>query len=350
MKAVVFREHGGPEKLEYVQEFPKPELSENEVLIRVRATALNHLDIWVRQGLPGLKLPLPHISGCDASGEIAALGPGVTGWSIGQAVAINPGISCFECDFCREGRDNLCVTYKILGEHVHGGLAEYVKVKKGQLAAKPSNLSFEETAAYPLTFMTAWHMLMSHGALRGGQSVLILGASSGLGTAAIQIAKLAGASPIIAAASNQEKLDNAQNLGADILILMNKENTTPFHRDVLKATQSQGVDIVFEHIGPATMPNSIKCVKKGGMIVTCGATTGPQAPVDLRYFYSKEIRLQGSIMGTQSEFQKITALMGKGLLRPIIDSVWPLQQARLAQEKMLSRQFFGKIVLTPNGA
>ncbi|MEK7288466.1 MAG: zinc-binding dehydrogenase [Elusimicrobiota bacterium] len=347
MKAVIFREHGGPEKLEYVENFPDPVLAQDEALVRVRATALNRLDIWVRQGLPGLKVPLPHISGCDASGEIARLGSGVKGWIAGEAVVISPGISCFKCPFCLEGRDNLCVAYGILGEHVPGGLAEFVKVKARQLAAKPKNISFEEAAAYPLTFLTAWHMLMTQGNLAAGNSVLILGAASGIGVAAIQIAKLAGAKPILAVAGNEDKLDKARALGADITILSKPDGSTPFYREALVATDSRGVDIVFEHVGPATMANSIKSVKKGGIIVTCGATAGPEAPIDLRYFFTREIRLQGSIMGTLAEFQKITQLVEEKKLCPVIDSVWGLKDARGAQEKMLSRQFFGKIVLVP---
>ncbi|MBI4063614.1 MAG: zinc-binding dehydrogenase [Elusimicrobia bacterium] len=344
MRAVIFRAHGSPEKLEYVTDFPEPAINDDEALVRVRATALNHLDIWVRQGLPGLKLPLPHISGCDISGEIFKTGRNVKNWKQGDAVIVAPGISCFNCKFCKSGRDNICATYGIIGEHIHGGLAELVKVKKEQLLAKPENLSFEEAAAFPLTFLTAWHMLHTHAQIAKSKSVAVLGAASGIGVAALQIAKLAGAGPIFALGSAAEKLSKAEALGATHAILVKNDNPA-FYREILKATDGQGVDIVFEHVGPATMESSIKSLKKGGIIVTCGATTGAKTPLDLRYFFTRELRLQGSIMGTLNELKEIVKLVEAKKLKPVVDSVFPLEKTREAQEKMLSRDFFGKIVI-----
>lgn len=346
MKAIIFRRNGGPEVLEYVTDFPEPQIADDEALLEVKACALNHLDIWVRQGLPALKLPLPHISGCDTSGVIAKLGKACKQRKIGEAVAVFPGISCQECAFCKSGRDNLCNTYQILGEHTHGSLAQFVKVKERNLFPKPKNLSFEETAAFPLTFLTAWHMLKTHANLKEGQGVLVLGAGSGIGVAAIQIAKLLGAKTIVAAVSAKDKLNKVTQLGATTSLLLNPEKPS-FYKEILKATGGAGVDVVFEHVGPATMKDSVRSLKKGGIIITCGATTGPEVAVDLRYFFTREIRLQGSIMGTYEEFKTVLDYVGQGKLKPVIDSVFPLEQTRQAQEKMLSRNFFGKIIIKP---
>ncbi|MBI2069696.1 MAG: zinc-binding dehydrogenase [Elusimicrobia bacterium] len=345
MRAVIFREYGGPDKLEYVAGFPEPVIADDEVLVRVRACALNHLDIWVRQGIPALKLPLPHISGCDASGEVARAGKNARGIEEGQAVVIAPGASCWQCAFCKSGRDNICEQYSIIGENRHGALAEYVKVKATQILPKPANLSFEEAAAYPLVFLTAWHMLFAHAGIGPEKNVLILAAGAGVGQAAVQIAKYAGARMILAAASNKEKLDKARLLGAHQGILVPRDAKAAFYRDVLKATSGEGVDIIFEHVGSVSMDSSVKSLRKGGIVVTCGATSGPQAAVDLRYFFMRELRLQGSIMGTLEEMKTITRLMAEGRLKPVIDSIFPLEETRAAQEKMLSRDFFGKIVI-----
>ncbi|MBI4669059.1 MAG: zinc-binding dehydrogenase [Elusimicrobia bacterium] len=346
MRTVIFREHGATDKLEFAADFPEPQISDDEILVRVKACSLNHLDIWVREGLPGLRLPLPHISGCDISGEVAKAGGKISRWKEGDPVVVAPGLSCWNCSFCRSGADNLCAGYGIIGENIHGGLAEFVKVKEYQLLPKPANLSFEEAASFPLTFLTAWHMLVHHAKIGPGKSTAILGAGSGIGTAALQIARLTGAGPILAMASTEEKLAKAKSLGADHLVLTGRgEAKVSFHKDVLKATAGQGVDIVFEHIGPATMESSVKSLKKGGVIVTCGATTGPKAEIDLRYFFMKDIRLQGSIMGTFKEMETIVRLMADGKLKPVVDSVFPLEETRQAQEKLLSRDFFGKIIV-----
>lgn len=341
MKAVIFRRHGGPEVLEYTTDFPEPTLDKDEALVKVRACSLNHLDIWVREGLPMLKLPLPHVSGCDVSGVITKIGHPATGFKEGDEVVVAPGISCGQCHFCKAHRDNLCPQYQILGEHVPGGLAEFVRVKIRNLFPKPKNLTFEQSAAFPLTFLTAWHMLKTHAHLGPDKSVLILGAGSGIGVAAIQIAKHLGAYPIIAMASSKDKLQKAKDLGADLALL----SSSGFYREVLKATSGEGVDVVFEHVGPATMKDSIRSLKKEGIIVTCGATTGPEVSVDLRYFFMRELRLQGSLMGSLEEFKILMDLVAQGKLKPIVDSVFPLRETRQAQEKLLSRDFFGKIVI-----
>ncbi|MFC1522981.1 zinc-binding dehydrogenase [Elusimicrobiota bacterium] len=344
MRAVIFREHGGPEKLEYVTDFPKPEISDDEVLVRIRACALNHLDIWIRQGMPALKVALPHIGGSDISGEIESLGKNVSDWKQGDKVIICPNIACGECDACKSGAENLCKTYAIIGETRTGGYAEFIKVHSKNLLPKPKNLSFEEAASYPLAFMTAWHMLITQAKASRNKSVLVLGPGSGVGIAAIQIAKYAGANPIITVGRSQEKLDKAKSLGAHICIL--SEDNKNFYRHILKNTSGQGVDIVFEHTGAQTMQDSIKSLKKGGMVVTCGATSGPLTQIDLRYIFFKELKLHGSIMGTFEELKQITGIMAADKLKPVIDRIFPLEKAREAQELMLSRNFFGKIVLT----
>lgn len=348
MRAVIFREHGGLEKLEYVTDWPHPQIGEEEVLVKVQACALNHLDIFVREGWPALKLPLPHISGCDSSGVLEATGANVKNCKKGDAVIVAPGISCWNCHFCRSGRDNLCAGYGIVGETSQGGFAEFLKVNAAQIIPKPNNISFAEAAAFPLTFLTAWHMLITQARLKEGQSVLVLAAGSGVATAAIQMARWAKAGLIVAAAATENKTGQAKKLGAHETIITGANNAGNFYRQVRRLTKGQGVDIVFEHVGSASLMESIKCLKKGGTVVTCGATSGPQVNIDLRYFYAKEIRLQGSIMGTLEELKTITALVGQKKLIPVIDSTFPLADLGKAQEKMLSRQFFGKIVILQN--
>ena len=343
MKAVLFREHGGPEKLLYA-EHPDPQPKEGEVLVRVRACALNHLDIWVRQGIPSYPISLPHISGCDIAGEILEPGPGTSSPPKGKRVFISPGISCFRCEFCLRGQDNLCVHYRILGANGgHGGYAELVRVPERNIHPIPETLSFEEAAAFPLTYLTAWHMLITLGNLRPGQNVLILAAGSGVGIAAIQIAKLAGAR-VMATAGSEEKLARAKALGADEAIHHHKEE---IHRRAIQWSEGQGVDLVMEHVGPATFDKSVRSLKKGGILVTCGATTGPKTELDLRYVFSRQLILRGSTMGTQAELGEVSRLIFQGKLKPVIDRVLPLKEARSAQERMLSGSHFGKIVLTP---
>jgi NADPH:quinone reductase-like Zn-dependent oxidoreductase len=345
MKAALFKEHGGPEKIVY-QEVPDPEIGPGEVRVRVKACALNHLDIWVRNGVPAYHTRLPHILGTDVSGIIDQVGAGVettAGFRPGDRVFIAPGISCFQCAFCLSGQDNLCVNYRIVGAGTDGGYAELVRVPVRNVLPIPDDLSFEEAAAFPLTFLTAWHMLINRARLSPGEELLVLAGGSGIGSAAVQIGKLAGAR-VIATASTPEKLKRARELGADETINYRQED---FAEAVKKLTGGKGVEVLFEHVGPETFDKSILSLARNGRLVTCGATTGPRTEIDLRYVYSRQLTLYGSMTGTRAELLTLAKLIGQKRLRPIIDSVYPLSEARAAQEKMASRDLFGKIVLKP---
>lgn len=341
MKAVLFHEHGGPEKLLY-EEIPLPKISSDEVLIHVKAASLNHLDIWVRQGSPAYKVSLPHISGCDASGVVAETGRSVKNLKIGDRVFVSPSLPCFDCPECKGGRDNLCRNISVFGARENGGYAEYAKVKAVHALKLPKSVSFEEGAAFPLVTMTAWHMLVTRANIQKGQSALVIAAGSGVGSMAVQIAKLKGAK-VIATASGAEKLQKAKALGADFTI---DHSLGDFSHAVRKFTQGRGVDIVFEHVGPETWESSLKSLAKGGTLVTCGATSGAQAQFDLRYLFSRELNVLGSYTGTRKDLIQVARLVGQKKLKPVIDRILPLAQARSAQERMLSRNFFGKIVLS----
>lgn len=332
MKAIVFDEPGSVEKLKQVENFPTPEPKPGELLVRVKACALNHLDIWVRNGIPAYGTTFPHIPGCDISGIVE---------KTGEEVVVNPVLSCGECEFCQSNRENLCKSFTIIGAGPNGGLAEYCAVPKKNLLPKPKNLSFEEAAAFPLVFVTSWHMLITRAELKRGQSVLVLGASSGIGTAAVQIAKQVGAF-VIATAGSNDKLEKIKALGADELI---NHRTEDFQKRVKEITKGRGIDVVYEHIGPETWDKSIRSLVKGGRLVTCGATTGPTVQTDLRQIFSKELSVLGSVMGTRKELEEICRQMEKKTLKPIIDSVFPLKEAIAAQKKMESRNLFGKIVV-----
>ena len=344
MKASIFREFGGPEKLVY-EDVSVPSIGRDEVLVRVRACALNHLDIWVRQGIPAYKLILPHISGCDISGVVESVGDDVdiTRIKQGDRVIIAPGLSCFKCPYCLAGMDNLCETFRIIGGQVDGGYAEYANAPAINLIPIPDGISFEEAAAFPLTFVTSWHMLIERARLAPGEDVLIIGAGSGIGSAAVQIAKLTGAR-VIATGGGDEKLELAKKLGADEIINHSQED---FSHRVKEITNGRGADVVFEHVGPATWDKSMASLAKNGRLITCGATTGPEVKIDLRYVFMRQQTIMGSIMGTRRELLQITNLIGQGRLKPVIDSTYPLSDARKAQERMLNRENFGKIILLP---
>ncbi len=342
MKAVVFDEYGGPEKLSY-REIPDPDIAADEVLVRVKACSINHVDIWVRQGIPAYRISLPHIPGCDVAGVVEAIGRDVSGIRPGDKVLIAPGISCFRCAYCLSGQDNICISYRILGAHVHGGYAEKVKVPALNVLPLPSGFSFEEAASFPLVFLTAWHMLITRAGLKAGQDVLVLAAGSGIGVAAIQIAKLAGAY-VIATAGSDAKLTKAKAMGADEVIHYRREDFSARAREL---TGGKGVDIVFEHIGADTWERSLTALAKNGRLVTCGATSGAAAPTDIRYVFSRQLSILGSMMGTRSELLEVTKLMEIGKLKPVIDSVYALSEARRAQEYLLQRANFGKVILVP---
>jgi NADPH:quinone reductase-like Zn-dependent oxidoreductase len=342
MKAVVFNEHGSVDKLVYT-DYAEPEISPSEVLVKVNACGINHLDIWVREGMPGITIPLPHILGCEIIGEIAGVGSAVKGLSVGQRVLIAPGINCGRCEYCLSSNDSLCHEFRIMGFQVDGGYAEYAKAPAENIIPISERLSFEEWAAVPLVFLTAWNMLKTRGGLVTGETVLIHAAGSGIGSAAIQIAKLSGAE-VITTVGNDEKLEKAKELGADHVINYSKED---FVNKVNEFTDNRGVDVVFEHIGPETWEKSMSCLKRGGRIVTCGATSGSTVSFDLRFLFAKQLSISGCYMGSRKELLDVLRLIELGRLKPVVDSVFPLADAAAAQTKMLERKQFGKIVLVP---
>jgi len=341
MKAVLFRAHGGPDKLSY-EDLPTPTIGPEEVLVRVKACALNHLDMWIREGNPAYPMPLPHVLGSDVAGIVEQVGPHVDGVTVGQRVFLSPGISCWRCDACLAGRDNFCHSYGLLGAMVHGGYAEYVKVPVRNVLPIPENLSFEQAAAFPLVSVTASHMLFALAGLQHGETVLIMGAGSGVGSMVVQMAKLAGAR-VITTVGSDDKIPKAVILGADAVINHAREKVS---ERVKLLTEGRGVDVVIEHIGHEVWDSCLESLAKGGRLVTCGATTGGDVTLNLRYVFSRQLTIKGSYMGTRAELVKAAELMGQGRLISVIDRTFPLQEARAAQELMLSRKFFGKIVLT----
>ncbi len=340
MKAVVYTAHGGPEVVR-VQEMPSPAVGPADVLVRVRAVALNHLDIWIRKGLPRLTVAFPHIPGADVSGVVEEVGSAVTAVRPGQEVVIAPGISCGVCSYCVSGEDNLCRSYSILGEHRHGGFAEFVSVPEANVLPKPLPLTFEEAAAIPLVFLTAWNMLVTNGRIRFGDEVLIWGAGSGVGSAGIQIAKLFNAR-VIAVAGAPWKLEKAKSLGADEGIDY-REQDVP--EEIRRLTDRRGMDIVFDHVGAATWQTSLKVLGRGGRLVTCGATSGPEATTDIRYIYSRKLSIHGTWMGTKRELYEVMRLVEAKKLRPVVHQVFPLERAAEAQTMMERSEHFGKMVL-----
>lgn len=341
MKAIQFQQHGGPEVLKYV-EVTDPVIRPNEVLVRVRACALNHLDLWVRQGLPNVLIPLPHIPGSDVAGEIAQVGSEVTTVRAGQKVVLAPGVTCGKCAACLAGLDNRCRQFTNLGYMIDGGCAEFVRVPEVNCLPYPENLSFEEAAAVPLVFQTAWHMLVARAELQPGEDVLILGAGSGVGVAAIQIAKFFGAQ-VIATAGSDEKLVKARELGADHTI---NHKSQKIRDEVRRITGKRGVDVVFEHVGTATWDDSLASLAASGRLVTCGATTGYDAKVDLRFLFTRQLSLLGSYMGTKNDLRTLMKLVAGGRLKPIVDRVFPLAQTAAAHAYLESGAQFGKVVLT----
>ena len=340
MNAVVFSEHGGPDVLRYT-EVRDPGIGPGEVLVRVRACALNHLDLWVRRGMPGIAIPMPHISGSDISGEVTMVGDKVSHVKAGERVLLSPGISCGHCVHCLRGNDNFCRKYTLFGYMVDGGYAEFVAAPAVNVIPIPANLTFEEAAAVPLVFLTAWHMLITRAQLLPAETVLVLAAGSGVGSAAIQIAKATGAR-VIATAGSEPKLQKAKELGADEVLL----HTIPhFSREVKRLTGRRGVDVVVEHVGDATWQESLASLAIGGRLVTCGATTGYEGKIDLRYLFSRHISILGSYMGSKAELYSVLELVGRGIAKPVIDTVMPLAQASEAHKRIERREQFGKIVL-----
>lgn len=322
------------------EDAPEPELAPGEVLVRVRACALNHLDLWERRGLPQVPIPLPHISGSDVAGEVAAAAaPNVT---VGQRVMLQAGVSCGRCAACLSGRDNECPHFEVLGYRNHqGGYAEYVKVPVQNLVPIPDHIGFVPAAAFPLTFVTAWHMLVGKAGVRRGDDVLVLAGGSGVGQAAIQVAAAHGAR-VIATAGSDEKLERARALGAAEVIHHHKQDIAD---EIKRLTNKRGVDVVIEHVGEATWARSVRSLARGGRLVTCGATTGVKGSLDLAALFSKQLSIHGSYMGTKGELLEAAALFFSGKLMPVVDTTFPLAEAARAQQRLEDSAQFGKIVL-----
>jgi len=342
MKAVIFSQHGGPEVLEFT-EVADPQIKANEVLVEVRACALNHLDVWVRGGLPGIKIPLPHILGNDVAGVVREVGDLVTWVNPGDEVMVQPGLSCGHCSDCLAGRDNMCDGYDIIGYRRDGGYAELLAVPGVNIIPKPKSLSWPEAAALPLVTLTAWHMLVTQARIQPGEDVLVHAAGSGVGSLGIQIAKLFGAR-VIATASSEEKLAKARDLGADEIVNYTSED---WPKEVKRLTNRKGVDIVFEHTGAATWPGSIVSLRKGGRLVTCGATSGFDARTDLRQVFYRHLTILGSMMGTKAELLSAMKFIESGQIRAVIDRTLKLAEAQKAHKLMEDRSQFGKLVLVP---
>jgi NADPH:quinone reductase-like Zn-dependent oxidoreductase len=342
MQAAVLRQHGGPEVLS-LETVDTPEPGPGQVRVAVKAVAVNHLDIWVRRGGPAFLVEFPHRLGADVAGVVDACGPGVDDVQVGSKVVVNPGLSCGHCGACLAGRDNLCRQYRILGEHCQGGYGQYVVVPRVNLAPYPGELAFEDAAAAILPFLTAWQMLVKKARVAPGETVLVQGAGSGVGVAAIQIARLFGAR-VIATAGSAAKLTCAAELGAEHLI---NYRDSDFVREVKRVTGKRGVDIVFEHIGGDTLAQSIRATASGGRIVTCGATAGFDATIDLRHVFFRQIALLGSTMASKGDLLELLPHVAAGRLKPVVDRVLPLADAAAAHRALEERAVVGRVVLLP---
>lgn len=340
MKAVIFEKHGGPEVLSFT-DVADPKINAHEVLVEVRACALNHLDVWVRNGLPGIKIPLPHILGNDIAGVVREVGELITWVNVSDEVMIQPGVSCGHCAECLAGRDNMCDEYDIIGYRRDGGYAELVSVPGVNVIPRPKNLSWPEAAALPLVTLTAWHMLVKRAHVQPGEDVLVHAAGSGVGSLGIQIAKLHGAR-VIATAGSEDKLQKARELGADETINYSNDD---WPKQVKRLTGGRGVDVVFEHTGETTWPGSILSLKKGGRLVTCGATSGFDARTDLRHVFYRHLTILGSMMGSKADLLAAMKFIESGQVRAVVDRTLPLAEARRAHELMEDRAQFGKLVL-----
>jgi NADPH:quinone reductase-like Zn-dependent oxidoreductase len=341
MKAIRFHAHGGPDVLR-LEEVPDPVPGPGEALVRVRACALNHLDLWQRNGLRRVTIPLPHISGSDVAGVVVEA-PG-SDIRAGMRVMLQPGISCGRCLACLSGSDNECLQYEVLGYRNHaGGYAELVKAPIQNLVPLHDSVSFAEAAAFPLTFVTAWHMLVTRAKLRQGETVLVLAAGSGVGQAAVQVARLHGAR-VIATAGSDAKLERARALGAAEVI---NHHSQDIAEEVKRVTNRRGVDVVVEHVGAATWAASMQSLARGGRVVTCGATTGPDVKLDLRFVFSKQQEVLGSWMGTLGDLHQVLKFVFRKKVRAVIDQVYPLAEIRDAHQRLENKQQFGKVVVVP---
>ncbi len=340
MKTVLFHQHGGPEVLEYA-EFPTPEPKPGEVLIRLRAAALNRMDVLVRNGWPGLKLELPHINGADGAGEVSALGEGVSEFKVGDHVVINPNLGCGKCEYCISGWDNMCREWHLLGESVRGTYAEYVSLPVRQLYKLPDEFDFNAAAASALVYQTAWHSLITRGNLQASETVVIVGAGGGVNTASVQIAKFSGAR-VIVVGSDANKLKLSESLGADVLIDRSKKED--WSKPVFLATGKQGADLVVDNVG-TTFMLSLRALRKGGRLLTVGNSGGPKFEIDNRFIFAKHLSIIGSTMSHLKDFKTVMDLVVAGKLKPVLDETFPLKDAARAQERLWRGEQFGKITL-----
>ncbi|MBM4013774.1 MAG: zinc-binding dehydrogenase [Planctomycetes bacterium] len=340
MRCVVIREHGAYDRLLH-EERPLPEPAAGEVRLAVKAVGLNHLDTWVRRGIPGVRYPLPLVPGCDAAGVIDAVGPGVTSHRAGDAVVLAPGIGCGHCERCVSGSDHLCRAYGIFGESRDGGCAEFLVAPARNFVRKPTALSYPEAASFALTFLTAWHMVVGRAALEPHETILIHAAGSGVSVAAIQIARLIGAR-ILVTARGADKLARARELGAHEMIDYGQKD---FGDEVRRITGKRGVDVVVDHVGRDTLDKSLRALARGGRLVTCGGTSGPELATDVRLVFFKNLSILGSTMGSLGELHRIVEHFERGTFRPVVDRVLPIAQVAAGHRALEERQVAGKIVL-----
>jgi NADPH:quinone reductase-like Zn-dependent oxidoreductase len=341
MQAVTIRAHGGPEQI-HLADLPRPSApGPRDVVVALRAAALNHLDLFVLGGMPGLALDFPHVMGADGAGVVEAVGAEVRTVKPGDRVVLNPGVSCHACEFCRAGEHSLCTTYRLFGEHLHGTFAEALTVPEPNAVVIPAHVPWHEAAAFPLVFLTAWRMLVARAAVRSGETVLVWGIGGGVAQAALAIAKLKGAR-VLVTSSSEEKLERARALGADGAV---NHATADVAREVRRLTDGRGADVVLETVGTATWERSVRLLARGGRLVTCGATSGPSVGLDVRRVFWHQLSILGSTMGNAEEFRQVVALLGEGVLRPVVDTVLPVREARAAFERLASGRQFGKLVL-----
>ena len=345
MKALVFDEHGEIDRLKYI-DVPEPKAGPREAIIRIKAASANYTDIWARRGMPGVSILMPHISGSDACGEVVEIGSGVEGVNVGDEVMVHPGIGCQQCQACANGEEFFCRKFKIWGFQtgpLDGGHAEYAKIPSVNLVPKPSNISWEEAASLPLILETVWRMLVVRARIRAGDIVLIWGAGGGLGTMAVQVCKLFNAKAI-AIASSDEKLSKAMEMGAEFTINRNEQDVA---QEVRRITDRRGVDIVFEHVGQSTWPDSVRSLRYGGTIVVCGATTGFDANTDLRFLWNKQLNLLGSHMGSKADLMDALSFVERGDIKAVVSEVLPLKDVPKGQGMMERDEAIGKIVYIP---
>lgn len=340
MKALLFRSHGNLDQVDF-GEAPKPQAAPDKILVRAQAAALNHLDLFVLGGIPGVKLEMPHIPGADGAGVVEAVGAGVTRFQPGDRVMLNACLWCGRCEFCLQGEQSLCVRLRLVGEHGPGTFAEYFSAPEANFEKIPEGVSFAEAAAFSLVSQTAWRMLQTQARVGAGDDVFIHGVGGGVSSAAVQIAKVAGAR-VFVSSSSDEKLERAKEMGADVCYNYKSQDVV---QSLLADTGKRGVDVVVDNVGRATWLQSLKMVRKGGRIVTCGCTSGPNPETEIRLIFWKQIQILGSTMSNVAEYRQLVGLLGRGLLKPVIDREFPLSQGKKALERLQEEQQFGKIVL-----